>query len=156
MNSFFEFWSERERRRRRKEEFHITNEIKLPPKTENIISLPLSLPFIIFYKKTFFSYLFSPPALNFWLWHFAKDFFLSFQRYIAQTVTFTGNIIMVIIVDISPDTVSYFEFNIFNVLSFSSLFPNYSFLLSFLDNILLQTRYLGGSTKTPTHVVFVL
>ena len=38
-----EFWSECEGSGR-KEEFPITNEIKLPPKTENIISLSLSLP----------------------------------------------------------------------------------------------------------------
>ena len=37
----------------------------------------------------------------------------SFCRYIAQTVIFTGNIIMVIIADISPDAVSECEINIF-------------------------------------------
>ena len=55
-----EFWSECEGSGR-KEEFPITNEIKLPPKTENIISLSLSLYLCHFEKLS---------EDNLWLWHF--------------------------------------------------------------------------------------
>ena len=57
-----EFWSECEGSGR-KEEFPITNEIKLPPKTENIISLSLS-PTLPFWKM-----------VNLWLWHFYQRLF---------------------------------------------------------------------------------